>query len=129
MNAVEFLDFARLIGGPDGPYPQGRKRSAISRSYYAAFLEARDLLFSKAPFTLPKKPKHEQIWRAYLFADPSDLKEIGRLLEDLKKMREAADYVLPEDVSDVDVKEADALSDRIRTALLTADVTQCWDST
>ena len=127
MIPREFFDIAKLLSGPSGPMPQGRQRSAISRCYYAAFLDARERLKAVPHITIPKKGAHDIVWKALSWADAPPLKSIGRLLQDLKKMREGADYDLLPDVSDEAVREAIRISEEIQQALATADMTRCVD--
>lgn len=128
MNPSEFLDVAKLISGPSGLYPLGRQRSAISRAYYAAFLDARDRLNGLAKFSIPKKSAHDAVWRAFAFSD-EPLKTVGRLLQDLKKMREVADYEMTRDDIQNEVAEALRISRDIQVALASADLSGVADPT
>lgn len=126
MQPSEFLDLAQLIGGADGPYPQGRHRSAVSRSYYCAFLDARERLLTVPHISVPRKHAHDTIWKALAWA-PHPLKAAGRLLKDLKSLRERADYDLHHDIAHADVMEAIRMASDIRRTLESADLSKCVD--
>lgn len=110
-----------------GPHPQGRGRSAISRYYYAAFLEARDRLSKDRNFNFKKHESHQRVYRCFAFSDEKPLKVIGRLLEDLKKLRERADYDLGKDLDQTATNEAKRMCEDIQATLITADLKCCKD--
>jgi len=124
--SADYFELARLLSGQDGPFPNGRQRSAISRAYYSAYLEARDRMIESAEFEIPKKGAHEKVWQALLYAE-EPLKTTGRLLKDLKKFREAADYDTHDDSILADTAEALRIAEQIRTRLATADLSKCVD--
>jgi hypothetical protein len=66
------------------------------------------------------------VWKSYQWAD-GELKVIGRALEDLKGMREDADYELDDDPDGAAVLEAIALSETIQAKLADdkIDVSSC----
>ena len=73
-------------------------RSAINRAYYACHLLARDRLFGLDAVRWeagPRRPSHRAVIEAVRLHAPSD--GIADELEDLKSMREAADYVRSDD--------------------------------
>jgi hypothetical protein len=125
MEAVEFLDLAEILGSEGGPFPEARHRTAISRSYYAALLAARDKLADERGWVFRARETHEFVRRAYAFADPTRHKLIGRLLADLKKLREQADYENRNPLGDV--TEAISLSKQVCTELSDADAGDCVD--
>lgn len=68
-------------------------RTAISRAYYAAFLLAR--MFLEPHFGFEKGAKaHEQVQRAFANCSTIALREIARKLDDLRDIRNEADYDL-----------------------------------
>lgn len=125
MQASEFLELARVLAG-GGPFPGARTRSSISRAYYSAFLDARDRVRNQPHIHLATKSMHDQVWRSLAFAD-DPLKSIGRLLRDLKQMREKADYQLSPDPTPALAAEAIRLSEIIQRRLAAADLTKCVD--
>lgn len=127
MRPDEYLRVAQIFGSPAGPYPQGRQRSAISRSYYSAFLEAREKLEQLPHIRVPRKSAHDAVTKAFLWADADLNKRIGRLLRDLKMMRERADYDLEPDVADGDAAEALRIAQDIQNALAVVDLSKCAD--
>lgn len=126
MQPSEFLALAQLLSGPDGPHPQGRHRSAVSRSYYCAFLEVRERLATVPHVAIPRKNAHDAVWKALAWAAPP-LKSAGHLLKDLKRLRERADYDLQPDLDHADVLEAIRMAVDIRRTLESADMSRCVD--
>lgn len=125
MLAGEFLDLAELLGTPSGPHVEARHRTAISRSYYAVLLEARDRLIDELGWKIHRKDTHSYVGRAYAFASDRQHKLVGRLIADLKKLREAADYEIRTPIADV--AESIAISKRARTELAKLDLAKCHD--
>jgi len=125
MLASEFLELARTLSG-GGPYESARLRSAISRSYYAAFLNARDHLLEAVGKRARVKVRgaHDKVWKAYQWAE-GDLKVIGLALEALKGMREDADYELTHDPDNTSVLEAISISEKIQAQLPNVDASNC----
>lgn len=127
MTPEEFAHTAGVLTAMGGPYPQGRGRSAVSRYYYAAFLEAKDRLSRDRSFKFKKHGSHENVSRCFRFSDETPLILIGRLLEDLKKLRVEADYDLVKDLDVADTAEAKRMCEDIQAALAAADLTGCKD--
>ena len=127
MNPAEFSEVANLVAGLGGPFPDGRGRTAVSRYYYAAFLEARDRLEVRGLHFMRKHDVHQCVQRAFAWADPKDLKKIGRLLEDLKKLREQADYDVAGGLDSANVSEAKRICSDVQASLATADLSPCKD--
>jgi hypothetical protein len=123
---TEYFEVAKLLSGRDEPFPNGRQRSAISRAYYSAYLEARDRLIEFAGLKIPKRAAHETVWQALLYAE-EPLKTTGRLLRDLKGFREAADYDTHDDSILTATAEALRIAEEIRSTLATADLSKCTD--
>ena len=91
LDPGEFLAQAELLeaSGTEAGY-----RSAVSRAYYACHLLARDRLFGLDAAqwrASPRRPSHYAVIDA--LRDRLSFGRIARGLEDLKKMREVADYV------------------------------------
>jgi uncharacterized protein (UPF0332 family) len=122
----EYFQLARLLSDRNGPYPNGGQRSAISRAYYSAYLEARDRLVESAGLKIPKKAAHETVWQALVYAE-EPLKTTGRLLRDLKGLREAADYNTDDNSILSATTEALQIAEKIRSTLATADLSKCTD--
>jgi uncharacterized protein (UPF0332 family) len=126
MKAEEFQGVAEfLLAG--GPNEEGRQRSAISRFYYAAFLEARDRLKEVKGLSFKKNEAHQNVRRAFEWSDAVPLRTVGRLLEDLKKLREGADYDIAAALDQEHIKEAQSIASEVRTTVSTADLTACVD--
>ena len=91
LDPGEFLAQAELLeaSGTEAGY-----RSAVSRAYYACHLLARDRLFGLDAAqwrASPRRPSHHAVIDALRERLSSD--RTARGLEDLKTMREVADYV------------------------------------
>lgn len=89
----EYLNLARrLAGTPENPANEAELRSAISRAYYAAFIQARNFLRDRDNLKIPRKNTHEYVIN--LFRDNSDKvrKKIGERLRRLRDFRNEADY-------------------------------------
>ncbi len=96
MNAREFLDVAdELIAG----LSEGRWRSAVSRAYYALFHVAR-LLLGGCGFAVPQSDRaHIYLSRRLMNSGHPDITQVGMWLDDLRGIRNVADYELDEAVS------------------------------
>lgn len=129
MKPIEFLEVAELLQGDGGPFPEGRHRTAVSRCYYAAFLDARDRLQMERSFRFRKRDAHDSVKRAFEWADGKPLKLIGRLLGDLKKLRESADYEIAGTVGSSRVAEALELARQVESLLDSVDLGGCVDTT
>jgi uncharacterized protein (UPF0332 family) len=91
MTPRDILDLADdLCGGPSEAFWRG----AVSRACYAAFHTAR-VLFRGAGFTVPRaEAAHAYLWLRLENSDHPDVKAAGAELNDLRKMRNWADYDL-----------------------------------
>ncbi len=127
MNPAEFSEVAGLLSSMTVPPQDGRLRSAVSRYYYAAFLEARDQLKTKRTIEFKKHELHENVKRAFAWSDDKALKLVGRLLEDLKKLREKADYDITGTMDVTATNEAKRICTDIQQTLNLADVRLCKD--
>jgi uncharacterized protein (UPF0332 family) len=88
MLGRDFLDTAhRLSGGGD----EADFRSAISRAYYALFIECRDALL-RWGFTFPARNSHREVQQRFTAPNNADLKRIGDVLTHLVSRRNCADY-------------------------------------
>jgi len=101
---ADFTEVAELLGRQKGA-TEARLRSAIGRSYYAAFKTAEEHpLFVRAPRTsLEQASSHEGIhtavWRWFQdtgAAEPNaELQSVGQMGLKLKRLRQHADYTSP----------------------------------
>jgi hypothetical protein len=69
-------------------------RSSVGRSYYALFLEGRDLLQRWGFNPQRRDPVHSFVRLRFDFAADPDLVFVGGTLDDLSKLRNTADYNL-----------------------------------
>ncbi len=100
-----FLDLAdELAHRPD----VAAARTAISRSYYAAFHHARDYLDAKGPPVPCESRAHRVVWHRIRNLAGATPKRIAGNGERLKAMRRAADYdaVYPEPDVYMEAREA-----------------------
>ncbi len=91
MDGRAFLDVARDMAAGSG---EAHWRSGVARAYYALLHEVLGAL-RRWGFSLPARDKVHTFARLELvYATDSDLKQIGRTLEALGRLRNAADYQL-----------------------------------
>jgi hypothetical protein len=91
MQPLDFCNLAeRLIAREKNP--EGY-RSAISRAYYAAFLQAVDFLERMSVYLIGVN-KHEQATNFLCAAGDPDINGAGMMLGDLRDIRNLADYEL-----------------------------------
>ncbi len=102
MKARDFLNVAyELLEGNH----ESHWRSAVSRAYYAAFHAARDLLV-QCGFTVPQEERaHAYLRMRLMNSGHPDVVQAGKWLDDLRKVRNRADYDL-----DHDFEHADAVN-------------------
>ena len=92
MIPAHFLTFADGIAQTPTSGPAGF-RSAISRAYYAAFLEARELIGKRMGFRVDRGGnEHKYLQRLLLNCSVEEGQEVGELLKNLQQSRKEADY-------------------------------------
>lgn len=99
LDPQEFLAQADLLAATGS---EAGFRSAVNRAYYACHLLARDRLFGLDAArweASPRRPSHYAVINALRQRFPLD--QIAGDLEDLKTMREVADYVRGDEHSEV----------------------------
>lgn len=91
MNPRDTLDVAEeLCTG----LKEAQWRAGVSRASFAAFHEARRLL-RNARFDVPRADRaHAYLWLRFSNCGQPDVEEVGIRLNDLRKMRNWADYDL-----------------------------------
>ncbi len=100
MLPLAFCNLAeRLIANEKNP--EGF-RSAISRAYYGAFLQAEEFL-RRMSVHLASDNKHQELLRILADTGDADVDEAGAMLGDLREERNRADYKLKQ--RDVEVEE------------------------
>src|SRR4051812_30104789 len=108
MHPLEFCDLAeRLIQNEKNA---AGFRTAISRSYYGAFHQARDFLERLSIFLVSSKPHVEVIAILTNSGDP-DVDQAASLLGDLRDKRNVADYELRNPTIEVEVVAVKCLTD------------------
>lgn len=91
----EFLDFANsLNNSADQDFIEARKRSVVSRAYFAAFLIARDYAIEKK--MIPPPNENENVHRKVIhaFINSGKKPQVGRRLMTLRGWRNQCDYDL-----------------------------------
>jgi uncharacterized protein (UPF0332 family) len=93
VQPTEFVALAlHLAKPPKGVPAEASCRSSCSRSYYAAFLHARDALIA-ARFSVPRDGTgHREVIRYLKQSSDSDVRTAASLLENLRDTRNRADY-------------------------------------
>ncbi len=91
MRGREYLELAREIlpGGAER-----HRRGAAGRAYYALFLEGREALARWGFVPARHENAHHYVRLHFLIPADPDLKQIGRVLDDLIRLRNQADYTL-----------------------------------
>jgi uncharacterized protein (UPF0332 family) len=91
MNPRDFLEVAdELAAGTR----EAEWRSAVSRAYYAAFHQTRNVL-RQFGFSIPvANQAHAYLWLRLANSGQPDLKQAGADLNNLRSMRNRADYDL-----------------------------------
>lgn len=94
FNWSEYLNLAReLAGKATTPSSQQAKlRSAISRAYYAAFIQARNFLRDHDNLTIPRKNTHQYVINQFRNSPDIMRANLGRNLQRLRSYRNQADY-------------------------------------
>lgn len=94
FNWSEYLQLARQLAGKAAISAdrEARLRSAISRAYYAAFIEARNYLRDGKGYSIPGKNTHRYIIQTFKNDANLDYQKIGQNLERLRVRRNQADY-------------------------------------
>ncbi|MFB2879051.1 HEPN domain-containing protein [Floridanema aerugineum] len=96
---------------------EAKLRSAISRSYYAAFIKARNFLRHKDNLVIPQQNAHQYVITQFKNSPDRLRQKLGKRLERLRVYRNRADY---EDVFSNLVQKAEealTLARRIISAL------------
>jgi len=112
MNPSEFVDVAVHLAGHLQPV-EGCKRSAVSRYYYAAFLETRDQLRTKRNFRFKGRDSHNAVIISLGRSPDNDLRKSGLKLEQLRSSRNKADYDIQGNTKSASVSEASQLAAQV----------------
>ncbi len=90
----EYLNVAReLTGVTTTPSSQeAKQRSAISHSYYAAFIQARNFLRDHDGLTIPRENAHQYIINQFKNSSNVARSELGQKLQRSRGDRNRADY-------------------------------------
>lgn len=94
FNWSEYLNLAQeLTGSATTPSSQEAKlRSAISRAYYAAFIQARNFLRDREGLTIPLENTHQYVINQFKNSHDRVRKKVGGRLFRLRQARNEADY-------------------------------------
>src|SRR5690242_5923842 len=89
---MNFRDFLPLAAALAKGTTEAEWRTSCSRSYYAAFHVARELLLALG-FRVPQADRaHGYLWLRLSNAGVAEVQEAGRNLNDLRRERNHADY-------------------------------------
>lgn len=91
---TEYLNVARELARPTNnpARREARLRSAISRAYYAAYIQARNHLRDQDQVEIPQIDNHRFVIRSFIDSADSRRTTIGWDLDYLRRTRNAADY-------------------------------------
>jgi uncharacterized protein (UPF0332 family) len=84
----------KLAANPGLGDAEARFRSSVSRAYYGAFHVARAFLTEMGVHLLKNASGHAELYRLLWSSGHSDARGAARLLNDLRRDRNAADYDL-----------------------------------
>lgn len=104
--AFDWEDYLKYAKSKEGNADECIIRSAISRSYYAAFNYASDYIVKNKIRLDPALGSHEQIWKALQGLKDINLKKVGKDGFSIKNMRVYADYdkyynIKPEELKNI----------------------------
>jgi uncharacterized protein (UPF0332 family) len=91
---TEYLTLARELTEPSPTHTsqESRLRSAISRAYYAAFIQARNHLRDKEGIRISSVQSHQFVIKRFLHSPDGRRKRVGHDLYILREDRNKADY-------------------------------------
>src|SRR4051812_17673884 len=94
FNWTEYLTLAQTLAqqAPGSPTPEALLRSAISRAYYAAFIQARNRLRDVERRPVPRRDVHEYVIRQFTNSRDYKRQKVGKNLVRLREHRTRADY-------------------------------------
>jgi uncharacterized protein (UPF0332 family) len=118
MQGRAFLKVARqlLSGGSEASL-----RSATGRAYYGLMHECRESLYRWGIPTPPRENVHSFVRLRFIYAADAGLKDIGRALESLVKLRNRADYDLSAQTDFVSDKHTEKILNEAEKALAQLD--------
>lgn len=95
MTGEDFITIAgNLVANPHLGDSEARFRSAVSRAYYGAFHLAVAFLAELGKSVKENHEGHAEAYRALFNTQQTDAVDAARLLNDLRTMRNEADYKL-----------------------------------
>ncbi|NER33006.1 MAG: HEPN domain-containing protein [Oscillatoria sp. SIO1A7] len=94
FNWTEYLALAQQLAGKAkiSATQESRLRSAISRAYYAAFIQARNHLRDRDGLAILRKSTHDYVINQFKNSPESVRQDVGRILKRLRSNRNRADY-------------------------------------
>jgi uncharacterized protein (UPF0332 family) len=81
----QYHELAKSLGASG---TEAARRSAISRTYYAAFHAA----ISKERAALGPSPEHAAVWQYYMGSNDLERRKVGTAGDRVRRMRRRADY-------------------------------------
>lgn len=127
MNPSQFRAVADRVRVCSDGLAEACSRTAISRYYYAVFLEARNRIEADSGVVLKPWDKHEQVRKAFARSTDPELSAIGLMLGALRKLRTEADYDLHVASDPTDLREAERLCNELARRIAVATVANCVD--
>jgi len=94
FNWSEYLALAQQLAGKAqiSATQESRLRSAISRAYYSAFIQARNHLRDRMSLSIPRKNTHEYVIKQFQNSSDPIRQQIGEALDRIRYNRNLADY-------------------------------------
>lgn len=109
----------RLAENPFTDYQEACYRSAISRAYYGVFCLCRDraALKNYLPASPTDLPTHKKVIQTYRDSPHKKEKNLGRTLDELRRLRNRADYEGEKEIKTNDVQRAILMMSEIISSL------------
>lgn len=94
FNWSEYLNLARELAGKSTNVSseEAKLRSAISRAYYAAFIQTRNFLRDRDQITIPREKTHKYVIEQFQNSADEKRRKVGEKLQRLRDFRNQADY-------------------------------------
>jgi len=91
----DWEDFLKLAEQMSGASNEAAQRTAISRAYYAVYHAASSYIRRMQLITPGRPLSHREVWRVLKLSTNLDHRDTGFRGEDLKRLRQEADYRSP----------------------------------
>lgn len=109
MNSFQWTEFITIAEAlrteAKAEGSEGKRRSAISRAYYATFHAARDFAVSRFGFDVNAKDVHSRLWKDLREQSGAVMPKVALHGGKLLQLRRRADYDRSPPIGDVEVEQ------------------------